>query len=65
MPGDYCESPLRGGGRSVNGKGKGRGPEGMCECSACGTKIKHSPGQPCYLQKCPGCGGAMTRPPFS
>jgi len=48
----------RGGGR---GGGFAAGPGGNCVCSKCGEKAPHQPGSPCYEQRCPKCGAAMTR----
>jgi len=39
----------------------GLGPGGFCVCPACGTKIPHQRGIPCYQQKCPKCGQRMIR----
>jgi hypothetical protein len=56
----------RGAGRGT-GKGRGRGggyamgPGGNCVCPNCGEKAAHQTGVPCYKQKCPKCGSAMTR----
>ncbi|MDZ7698553.1 MAG: DUF5320 family protein [Deltaproteobacteria bacterium] len=49
-----------GGGRGRGG-GLGAGPEGNCVCPSCGEKAPHQLGTPCYEQKCPKCGAAMTR----
>ncbi|MBN1833839.1 MAG: DUF5320 family protein [Deltaproteobacteria bacterium] len=58
----------RGMGRSGGrGQGQGRvsgfgvGPGGYCICPNCGEKATHKIGSPCYEQKCPKCGTAMTR----
>jgi hypothetical protein len=51
----------RGGGRGRQPGGFGLGPEGQCFCPNCGTKASHQRGVPCYEQKCPKCGQAMTR----
>ncbi|MDK2848067.1 MAG: hypothetical protein PWP34_1420 [Desulfuromonadales bacterium] len=41
---------------------KGRsGPPSHCFCPACGVKIPHEPGMPCFKQRCPKCGSPMTR----
>jgi hypothetical protein len=48
-------------------KGRGRmngfaaGPNGECICPKCKHKVTHQTGVPCYKQKCPKCGSAMTR----
>ncbi len=39
---------------SISGA-QGKGPEGYCECSKCGYKIKHKRGTPCFELKCPNC----------
>lgn len=46
-------------GRQPRGFGLGAG--GKCVCPKCGAKIPHRAGFPCYLEKCPKCGGLMTR----
>ena len=51
----------RGGGRGRQPGGFGLGPGGGCVCSACGAKVPHVRGTPCYQQKCPKCSGPMTR----
>lgn len=52
-------------GQTDGGRGQGRGfaagPGGTCICPSCGTKISHQIGIPCFEQKCPKCGNAMTR----
>lgn len=48
----------RGGGR---GGGSRPGPGGFCICTACGHKEPHRQGMPCFEEKCPKCGGVMTR----
>ena len=48
------------GGRG-RGKGGGQGMGGYCVCLNCNEKVPHKPGQPCYEEKCPKCGSAMTR----
>ena len=60
----------RGAGRGM-GRGKARsggrdggfdaGPGGNCVCPSCGEQAEHQLGIPCYEQKCPKCGAAMTR----
>lgn len=55
----------RGIGRGGFGRGRdgrfGVGPGGYCVCSSCGERAAHQLGTPCYEQKCPKCGTAMTR----
>lgn len=52
----------RGAGRGAGrGGGFAMGPGGTCVCTACGHRATHQVGVPCYKQKCPKCGGAMTR----
>ncbi|WP_148204302.1 hypothetical protein [Syntrophotalea carbinolica] len=41
-------------------KGRG-GPPSHCVCSACGVKLPHVPGEPCFKRLCPECGSPMTR----
>ncbi|MCD6152838.1 MAG: hypothetical protein J7J07_02855 [Syntrophobacterales bacterium] len=48
------------GGRGLGG-GTAAGPGGYCVCPNCGEKVPHQLGTPCYGQKCPKCGTAMTR----
>jgi hypothetical protein len=43
------------------GGGIGAGPGGDCICPNCGEKGSHQMGTPCFEQKCPKCGAAMTR----
>ncbi len=50
----------RGSGRGRGG-GMGLGPGGECVCPACGERVPHTRGVPCYQQKCPKCGSPMTR----
>jgi len=50
----------RGSGRG-RGDASGAGPGGFCVCPDCGERATHQPGSPCYEQKCPKCGTAMTR----
>ena len=52
--------PGQGGGRGLGG-GVAAGPGGYCVCPNCGEKAAHQLGSPCYDQKCPKCGTAMTR----
>jgi hypothetical protein len=53
----------RGQGNAGRGRGGGfgAGPGGFCLCPSCGERSPHQPGSPCYDQKCPKCGTAMTR----
>jgi hypothetical protein len=61
------QGPVPGGGAGWGGPGRGRrggralGPGGECLCPKCGTKTPHELGTPCFEQKCPQCGSAMTR----
>jgi len=66
-PGGRGAGTGRGMGRGQGGGGgQGRGcveagPGGNCVCPSCGEKAAHQSGTPCYDQKCPKCGAAMTR----
>jgi hypothetical protein len=51
----------QGGSRQGRGGGFGAGPGGTCVCPNCGERAPHQTGSPCYEQKCPTCGTAMTR----
>ena len=51
----------RGGGGQGQGGGFAAGPGGYCVCPNCGERATHQTGSPCYEQKCPKCGTAMTR----
>lgn len=42
-------------------EGFGAGPGGTCVCPNCGERKPHERGIPCFDQKCPKCGAAMTR----
>jgi hypothetical protein len=75
MPGRDRTGPPGGGGlgtgRSIGqgGQGRGRmggtspgaGPSGNCVCPACGAKVSHQRGTPCYNMSCPKCGTRMVR----
>jgi predicted Fe-Mo cluster-binding NifX family protein len=63
-----------GGGRGRGGRGQGGGRRSQatggapgtqqaefCICPQCGQRKPHERGVPCTTQKCPQCGGAMTR----
>ena len=50
----------QGGGRGRGG-GFGAGPGGDCICPNCGERVSHQLGKPCFEQKCPKCGTALTR----
>ncbi len=49
------------GGRGRQSKGFGLGLGGECVCPKCEARAPHQRGVPCYEQKCPKCGNAMTR----
>lgn len=49
------------GGRGRMGGPQAAGPGGNCICPACGAKLQHQRGVPCYQHRCPNCGAAMTR----
>ena len=51
----------QGSGRQGRGGGFAAGPGGNCVCPNCGERAPHQLGVPCYDQKCPKCGAAMTR----
>lgn len=51
----------RGSGQGRQPGGFNMGPGGECVCPKCGAKASHQRGTPCYKQKCPQCGEAMTR----
>ena len=70
MPrGDGTGPPWGSGAGTGSGKGRGRmkgnrpgaGPSGECVCPACGAKVPHQRGVPCYDIKCPKCGTKMAR----
>lgn len=54
-------------GMGSGGVGRGRsggsaaGPGGNCICPNCGERFAHQTAIPCFEQKCPKCGAAMTR----
>lgn len=51
-----------GGGRTVPaGNGTAAQSSGFCRCPQCGQREPHERGVPCVMQKCPKCGGTMTR----
>jgi predicted Fe-Mo cluster-binding NifX family protein len=45
----------------MGGNRPGAGSGGNCVCPACGTKVPHQQGMPCYRMKCPDCGQNMAR----
>ncbi|MBN1412360.1 MAG: hypothetical protein JW969_16050 [Spirochaetales bacterium] len=73
MPGKDGTGPSGFGPGSGRGNGYGRnhgrqggyGPDagitGSCVCPACGEKITHRQGVPCYKEHCPKCGTKMIR----
>jgi len=58
--GPYGQGPGTGRGR-MGGNRPGAGPTGNYMCPACGTKIPHQAGVPCYDLNCPKCGAKMIR----
>ncbi len=56
-PGNMGQRPERG--RQPGGFGLG--PSGECVCPACGEKIPHQRGIPCFTVDCPKCKAKMTR----
>jgi hypothetical protein len=64
MPrGDGTGPPTRQGlrGGRMGGSRQGAGPGGNCACPACGEKLPHKQGTPCYNMSCPKCGTRMVR----
>jgi len=60
--GPMGQGPKTGKGGGGRGRGGRRlGPGGFCICPSCGEKVAHQQGMPCFEQKCPKCGAAMTR----
>ena len=52
----------RGQGRGrMGGNRPGAGPAGYCVCPACGSKVAHQTGTPCYQINCPECSRPMAR----
>ena len=51
----------RGGRGKMGGNRPGAGPGGNCVCPACGKKVVHHIGVPCYIITCPKCGTQMVR----
>ena len=52
----------RGQGRGrMGGNRPGAGPRGFCVCPACGVKVAHQRGVPCFQINCPECGRPMVR----
>ncbi|MDD5094373.1 MAG: hypothetical protein PHV74_08355 [Dehalococcoidia bacterium] len=45
----------------MGGSRPGSGPGGNCVCPACGEKVPHQKGIPCYGVNCPKCGSGMVR----
>ena len=75
MPGGNGTGPFGQGSGTGRGMGRGRGrgmgrmggirpgagPAGECVCPACGAKVPHQAGVPCYNVSCPKCGSKMVR----
>jgi electron transport complex protein RnfB len=65
MPGFNRSQGSSGGAGGGQGRGRGSGfgagPGGFCVCPACGEKVPHQQGVPCFEVKCPKCGTMMTR----
>ncbi len=52
----------KGGGRGrMGGNRPGSGPGGYCVCPACGEKVAHKAGVPCFEIQCPKCGARMVK----
>ena len=45
----------------MGGSRPGAGPAGYCVCTACGERVAHQRGIPCYSLQCPKCGKPMVR----
>ncbi len=45
----------------IGGNRPGAGLGGNCVCPACGSKVSHQQGMPCYCMQCPNCGQNMIR----
>lgn len=64
MPRGDGTGPPRGpagrGGR-MGGNMQRTGPEGNCICPACGEKLSHKKGVPCFNLICTKCGAKMVR----
>lgn len=50
-----------GGRMGRQGGSQAAGPSGECVCPACGARVAHVRGKPCYEQICPECGAKMAR----
>jgi hypothetical protein len=50
-----------GGAGRMGGTRAGAGPGGYCVCPACGHRVVHQVGQPCFRVNCPKCGTRMAR----
>ncbi|PIS30745.1 MAG: hypothetical protein COT43_01310 [Candidatus Marinimicrobia bacterium CG08_land_8_20_14_0_20_45_22] len=65
-PGRTGQGANRGQGRRGQGFGRvsvleAADPSDYCVCPVCGRREPHRRGIPCFEQKCPNCGSAMTR----
>jgi predicted Fe-Mo cluster-binding NifX family protein len=47
--------------RQECGGGSRIDPIGDCVCPACGARVPHQPGDPCFGQRCPKCGAGTRR----